>query len=195
MSVSLATEIERKCSACGHRFTEVVWMAIDLDERPDLRAAIVDRTLAGVSCSQCGNEEERPEPLLLLRAWQAAPLVQVSSAATLQKDDPFEDGKATADEVVQRLGSGTRDIPGPMLLAPWVCAELALRRDLDADAVDPKRALQEVRGEYGGDAAQVWASWSTGTVKTRRWLAVANRQLPPTRHRVNHSGSAAPSAL
>ena len=179
MSVSLPREIERDCSKCGHRFTEIVWLAIDLGERPDLRATIAERTLAQVSCPQCGNKDERPEPLLLLRAWEAAPLVQVSSFATLQSDSPFEDGRVIAEEMQRRLGKEAGDIPGPMLLAPWGCVALGLRRDLDTDVSEPERALREVRDEYGPDGAQIYSFFLRDIADSRpqRRLALAVRGL------------------
>jgi len=97
----------------------------------------------------------------------------------LQRDDPFEAGKAVANEVRQRLGNEAGDIPGPMLLAPWACAVLGLRRDLDADAAEPERALREVRDEYGTESAQVYSIFLSDIVDSRpqRRLNLAIRGL------------------
>lgn len=179
MPISLPQEFKRDCPKCRHRFNELVWLAIDLGERRDLCAGIADGSFAGISCPQCGNQEERPEPLILLRAAEDAPLIQVSSVETLQKHDPFEDGRAIASEVMGRLGGAAGDIPGPMLLAPWVCVQLGLRRDLGADAAESKRALQEVRDEYGVEVERTYSLFLRDIVNsgTQRRLNLAIRGL------------------
>ena len=53
-----------QCPGCRHMFEVQVWLVVDAGERPDLRAAICDGSIAQQSCPHCGAAGSVSAPLL-----------------------------------------------------------------------------------------------------------------------------------
>jgi hypothetical protein len=51
--MSLITPVAAECPSCGQPCAMELFASINADRRPDLRAAILNETLQGVTCENC----------------------------------------------------------------------------------------------------------------------------------------------
>jgi CHAT domain-containing protein/tetratricopeptide (TPR) repeat protein len=119
---------------------------LDEHERAD---AIRPETpgLVFVMCDLCGAAVSVNDALLLVRSTTVAPVVAVLSWEQLQEPG------AVLGDLLREVGA---ELPGEPLLAPRVLLSLLLTRDVDADALDPGRAADEVRAEHGAELGDLY---------------------------------------
>jgi CHAT domain-containing protein len=66
MSISLATESQYECTACGHTGVADLWLLIDVSERPDLVKRTREKRLRVVQCEKCGADAVLATGVLLV---------------------------------------------------------------------------------------------------------------------------------
>jgi CHAT domain-containing protein/tetratricopeptide (TPR) repeat protein len=114
-----------------------MWVAIDLVERPDLRAMLASGAVATIDCTRCGTRTPRTEPLLVTRLSPAAPVLLALPYSRLQgQRDPAAPSQPLIEEVYRRMGDETHEAPGPLLVLPFDVLAVAAGRDLAADVAD-----------------------------------------------------------
>src|SRR6185369_4340799 len=64
MSRSSCQTAELTCPRCGQSFAAALWLIVDADERPDLRAAILRGSIHDAACPHCGAGGAIKAPLL-----------------------------------------------------------------------------------------------------------------------------------
>ena len=132
---------------CGHENESPVWRVLDERERAD--AMRVDSPgLVVVMCDLCGAPASVNVALLLVRSTALAPVVVVLPWEQMQEPG------AVLGELLAEVGD---QVPGEPVLAPRVVLPLLLTREVDADALDPGRAGDEVRAEHGTELGDVYA--------------------------------------
>jgi hypothetical protein len=86
MPISITEYREVGCPACGHTAATLIWLAIDLGERPDLRSDF-DQLNSYSGCPACATPILRDVPLLVLGMADEAPLVLACPDDVLLGDD------------------------------------------------------------------------------------------------------------
>ena len=104
--------------------------------------------LVVVMCDLCGAPAIVNDALLLVRSTTVAPLVAVLPWEQLQEPD------AVLGDLLTEVGD---QVSGQPLLVPRVLLSLLLARDVDADALDPGRAADDVRAEHGAELGDLYA--------------------------------------
>src|SRR5439155_23281318 len=132
MSISLAQPVTVRCGRCGSSETKLIWIAIDLVERPDLRTLIGSGEWTQTVCGICGAVVGRPSPLLVTRLDESAPLLLGVALANGNRDEVAEH-HALLETVRARLGDKLVEVPGPLLVVPYEVVVLAARRNVGAD--------------------------------------------------------------
>ena len=139
MSVTRLLSEPARCPACGRGWVPKGWAVVDLEERPNLRAALADDTWRTWRCPGCDAAIERRAPLLLLQLSPEAPVVLGVSDEELLADNPIEPHRELLDRTLEALGIRRHDIPGPVVAAPFDVLAFAATRDVAADvAADPQ---------------------------------------------------------
>lgn len=120
-----------------------------LDERERADAMRADTPgLVVVMCDLCGAPAIVNDALLLVRSTTVAPLVAVLPWEQLQEP------AAVLGDLLTEVGD---QVSGQPLLAPRVLLSLLLTRDVEADALDPGRAADDVRAEHGAELGDLYA--------------------------------------
>jgi CHAT domain len=132
---------------CGHDNDSPVWRVLDERERADAMRADTPG-LVVVTCDLCGAPASVNDALLLVRSTTVAPVVVIL---------PWEQLQAPGAVLGNLFGEVWDQLPGEPVLAPRVLLPLLLTRDLDADALDPRRAGDEVRAEHGAELGDAFA--------------------------------------
>ena len=154
MPVSIAEYLNVRCNACGRDAPTLTWLAIDLVERPELRATFGQIDSYFSTCQACREPVLRDAPLFFVGISSGAPLVLACPDGVLLTDDPSQASSSLLREVADALARQDRDIPGPFLMAPFDVSAIALTRDVDRDAADPDAALASIEGVFGKEASE-----------------------------------------
>jgi CHAT domain-containing protein/tetratricopeptide (TPR) repeat protein len=147
MAICLARSVDASCTSCGSPFEDPVWVAVDLVERPDLRAMLASGAVGTLGCARCGARTPRSEPLLVTRLSSAAPVLLALPYELLGGGNPAASALPLVDEVFRRMGDEAGKVPGPFLMLPFDVLAVAAGRDLAADAGDIDAARAAVGGE------------------------------------------------
>lgn len=75
-----------RCPSCKVDWKPTIWLLLDLEHRPDLRAAVDDDSLGRFRCEHCGTPNSVNSPLLVIRAY-APRLIFVPSPGTTSLED------------------------------------------------------------------------------------------------------------
>lgn len=62
---SLAEPWHQICQGCGHPFSELIWLIVDLEERPDLLPHLLDGAVHQARCPRCATTHALDAPLLV----------------------------------------------------------------------------------------------------------------------------------
>jgi CHAT domain-containing protein/tetratricopeptide (TPR) repeat protein len=124
-----------------------VWRLLDVRERGDVVEQL-GAGLAWVVCPQCGTAEEIDAPLLLIRPGTTLPLLLAVHVRELG-GPPLAppSGPVLEQEARLALGRNTAGIAGPMIPLPRLLLSVVLIREVNADATDIDRAVQEIFGQ------------------------------------------------
>jgi len=143
MPISIAEHHELIC-ACGEVDTRLVWVAVDVEERPDLADLL--RTPDGylAPCPACRELVVRAAPVLVVRMAETAPVVLGCPEERLELDDPTVGSEELLEQVNEAMRRQRRTVPGPVLCVPFAVLLTALGRDVDRDVADPGRAVRAV---------------------------------------------------
>lgn len=151
-AVSIAKQHEFACPSCGHASSPVVWVAIDLIERPDLRPDLASGACGHLVCPSCSASMTRVDPLLVTRLDPVAPVLLVVSAEGADIGEALQSADPVMRQVQAALGSAASTTPGPVVPLTFGALSLAVTRDLarDLEHQDPPllAATEECRGEY-----------------------------------------------
>lgn len=183
MGVTFAAQRDLRCPACNAEVRLLAWLAVDLGERPDLRATLADPAAYASTCVGCGASVVRDAPLLVVRMANAAPVILACPDDVLLEDDPF----AGSVDLLERVGRALHDdglsVPGPVLLAPFDVLMTALVRDVDYDAVNSDGALSEIAAEHQRAAQryQLFLNDVRGSAAERRLNAALDRLVEVSR--------------
>jgi CHAT domain-containing protein len=147
MIVSRRVNYTWRCVGCDGIQETPVWRLLDSRERGDV-VARPDAGLAWVVCPQCGTPADIDAPLLLIRPGNPLPLLlavhpRELGGSTLAPPS----GPVLEQEAQAVLGRNTAGIVGPMIPLPRILLAVVLARDVNADASDPDRAVQDVFGQ------------------------------------------------
>jgi CHAT domain-containing protein/tetratricopeptide (TPR) repeat protein len=151
--VSIAEHHEFWCPRCRRTAGALVWLAVDLSERPDLRTVFQTPDSYHSTCRICQQLILRDAPLLVLGIGKEAPVVLACPDEILFTDDPAASAATVIEQVTRDLREEHRALPGPLLPTPFDVLITALGRDVDRDAADPELAIRSVANDRGGDAA------------------------------------------
>jgi tetratricopeptide (TPR) repeat protein len=151
-AVSIAKQHEFTCPSCGHASSPVVWVAIDLIERPDLKPDLASGACGCLDCPSCSASMTRVDPLLVTRLDPVAPVLLVVSAEEADIGEALKSADPVMRQVQAALGSAASTTPGPVVPLTFGALSLAVTRDLarDLEHQDPPllAATEECRGEY-----------------------------------------------
>lgn len=146
MSVSHVVEYDLLCSRCQTSSRVRLWRVIDLEERPDLRSMVADGSWRFAACTGCSTEIEHDVPLLVLHLAGSVPIVLGVPEEALVLEDPVAPESDLLEHTRAALGSRLRDVPGPVLAAPFDVVKAAAGRDLDADVTAPSKRKYRALG-------------------------------------------------
>lgn len=144
MSISIAEQHELKCPECGRTDTRLVWVAVDVEERPDLAELLRTPDAYLAPCAACRTLVVRDAPVLVVRMANAAPVVLGCPDMRLALDDPTTGSEELLEHVNEAMRQQRRAVPGPVLSVPFDVLLTAMSRDIDRDVADPERAVRAV---------------------------------------------------
>ncbi len=75
MGYSYSENVDASCPRCGAGISAVVWLSVDLQERPDLAEQLREGQLSSARCPRCSHTVGFSGPLLVCRPGQAPPLI------------------------------------------------------------------------------------------------------------------------
>lgn len=107
-------------------------MAIDLDERQDLKLELARGALTSAYCPLCATKAERTSPLLLIRLAKRIP-VALAGPHDVKGEDLVALGAQVIARALAALGPLAHELPGPVLTLPFETAEFAAGRPVDKD--------------------------------------------------------------
>ena len=73
MGITLRANCTVECTHCGHHYPLPLWVAVDLLERPDLRATLADDATYVHQCTLCGRLFSREHALIATPAQRRSP--------------------------------------------------------------------------------------------------------------------------
>ena len=151
MAISISGRAEYTCSSCKSRSGHTFWRAIDLVERPDLRAFLAEGTWAIITCPRCESAAPRTEPLLVTRMDPAAPVLLALVDEQQDSEEAIERLQPMLLQVQHYLGAARYGTPGPIVPASFNALTVAASRDLGLDVGDPGAAdsVTADAGDYG----------------------------------------------
>ena len=147
-AISIAGQHEFACPICGHVSTPTVWLAIDLIERPDLRAHLEGGAWRSVACPSCGAASRRGQPLLVTRLDPVAPVVLALPSEDIDIGEVLKSLDPLMRQVQEALGSARSTTPGPIVPLAFDALSLAASRDLRRDVDDPDLEMPAVEGGH-----------------------------------------------
>ena len=153
MAITLHANRALECVHCGHQYTLALWVAVDLVERPDLRATLADAATYVHVCVRCKLPFPRDHALVATRLSHGAPVILACGPTAMQHGDRT----AGAAELIEHVTEQVRLTPAPIawpivaILAPALTE--AARRDVDADLADPAAAVEQLAGRSRALAA------------------------------------------
>jgi CHAT domain-containing protein len=129
---------------CGHRYPLALWVAIDLVERPDLRATLADDATYVHLCVRCKLPFPREHALIATRLSHGAPVILGCGPTAMLHGDRTLGAAELIEHVTEQVRLTPEPIAWPMvtILAPALTE--AARRDVDADLEDPAAAVEEL---------------------------------------------------
>jgi hypothetical protein len=152
--------------SCGrdHAFSIQLWLVIDMEERPDLEAKVMDGSIRIFACPVCGGEVETGEPLLTYRPRHGGTELMIFA------NSREEDVRVWAGPLVgwfaEQSGVAPTDIR--VIPVPWKLLIPVLERDIEADLETPDAALDlppqlgaSYREMLAGLRAEYGLSWVT----------------------------------
>lgn len=140
MAISISGRAEFTCGRCKSRSGHAFWRAIDLVERPDLRAFLADGAWAFITCPRCKSATSRTEPLLVTRMDQTAPVLLALVDEQQDSEEAIERLQPMLLQVQHSLGTERYSTPGPIVPASFHAVAVAASRDLGLDVRDPSAA-------------------------------------------------------
>jgi CHAT domain-containing protein/tetratricopeptide (TPR) repeat protein len=132
LTVSSAQFRGWSCPSCNGSTEILTWIIVDVLERPDLQALIADGSVHTATCAFCRTTINRPDPILVIRLSQNAPVIlgipeQADPQQMIEESEPlFQQARAALDRAL-------RDVPGPVATASFETLSVAASRDLDRD--------------------------------------------------------------
>jgi len=151
MAISISGRAKYTCSSCKSHSGHTFWRAIDLVERPDLRAFLAEGTWAIITCPRCESATPRTEPLLVTRMNPAAPVLLALVDEQQDSEEAIERLQPMLLQVQHSLGAARYSTPGPIVPASFNALTVAAGRDLGLDVGDPGAAdsMTADAGDYG----------------------------------------------
>lgn len=141
MSITLLEDHEVRCARCRAVARVPVWLAIDLVERPDLRAMLTTKRAYEMTCPACGHVGERRVPMFVTRLDDAAPALVAHPGDVL-----------VPVEMVERVEEAVRQcpepIPWPMVDVSFSALRVAAGRSVGEDVHHPDAATEDIAGDH-----------------------------------------------
>jgi CHAT domain-containing protein len=153
VAITLRANRTVKCIHCGHEYSLALWVAVDLVERPDLRATLADDAAYVHVCVRCKLPFPREHALIATRLSHGAPVILGCGPTAMRCGDRT----LGAAELIAHVTEQVRLTPAPIawpivaILAPALTE--AARRDVDADLADPGAVVEHLAGRSKALAA------------------------------------------
>ena len=144
MAITLSDECNVQCPHCQAVLLVVMWLAIDLMERADLRETLANGSTYVHACTACNRVFPRQTALVVTRMDDAAPVVMGCPKEALLAGDPERDATDLLDHVYEQVRGGDAVIPWPMLYIPFPVLKVAVERDIGHDIDHVEVALADV---------------------------------------------------
>lgn len=93
------------CPGCGQSIATEIWTIVDIDERPDLLARLLNETIHTVTCPKCGHVAVVNAPLLIIRQ-KEKPVLLFSPARGFTPEEDEEHAVALVGMLREHLGQG-----------------------------------------------------------------------------------------
>jgi hypothetical protein len=172
----LGDTITVNCEQCGQKFSFEVWSIVDMEERPDLAAKVMDASIRIFACPACGKTVSSVDPLLIYRPSQGGVGAMVfacsdaDNLAALQ-----EEAGPLASWVAHEVGASNDEIG--IIPTPWRLLTVILERNIQADLETPDAYL-DLPPELGASYREI-----LGKIRKDRgieWVTdLGDSKLPP----------------
>lgn len=149
MAITLAEERPLECPRCGMSSGVPMWLAVDLNERPDLRPIIANAATYTLRCLACGHVTDRDEVIVVTGLDPVVPVV-LGRPSTLPLDSPLPPAaELLLTHVHEQVRACDEPIAWPMMRCSFSVLRAASQRDVGADLASPGRAAHHVERHPG----------------------------------------------
>jgi len=107
VAISFAEERQWYCPNCDNAIVRLTWLAIDLVERPDLRAFFTSESWTQAACPRCAFAVSRGLPLLITRLSKVAPVAMGVPDVLADAKEPPEISKPVIEWPAPQAGVDT----------------------------------------------------------------------------------------